>query len=139
MNLPHYLRQLLAVAPAVADQVGDGKRIYADLLPQRPAFPALLLQEVDQKEDQALDGPTGVSTRVIEITAWGGEIEEPARAAARKLGKAVKDALEQHTGAAAGFEVQGVFLESARSDFEPETRSWFWAQTWHVVVSGVES
>ena len=132
MNLGPYLRMLLTADAGVAALVGD--RVFTEVLPQAPTVPAVVFAQVAGDEDVALDGPTGVGSRRVQIDAWA-----KSRAEATALALAVRAALAGHSGAAAGFEVHGVFLLTERWDFEPETSLYRTSQDYEVWTHGVPS
>lgn len=132
MNLGPYLRMLLTTDVGVAALVGN--RVFTEVLPQAPTVPAVVFTEVAGDEDVALDGPTGVGSRRVQIDAWA-----KTRAEATALAVAVRTALAGHSGAAAGFEVHGVFLLTERWDFEPETSLYRTSQDYEVWTGGTAS
>lgn len=132
MTLGRYLRLVLTADAAVAALAAD--RVYTEVLPQAPAVPAVVFTEVAGDEDYALDGPTGASSRRVQVDAWA-----KTRAEATALANAVKAALSGHAGAAAGFAVEGAFLLSERWDFDAETSLYRTSQDYEMWISGVES
>ena len=55
------------------------------------------------------------------------------------VGGAVKSVLSGHAGAAAGLDVQGVFLLTERWDFDAETHLYRTSQDYEVWTSGAET
>ena len=131
MTLGQFLRLTLTQAPGVAAIVED--RVYSDILPQAPEMPAVVFAEIASDEDEALDGPTGVSRTSVTVASWA-----TTRAGAKALSLAVKAILSGYSGGAAGFEVQGMFLITRRDDFEDETGLYITHQDYEVWTSGVE-
>jgi uncharacterized protein DUF3168 len=129
VTLGQYLRVLLATDAGVAARAAD--RVYTEVLPQAPAVPAVVFTEVAGDDDVALDGPTGSSSRRVQIDSWA-----KTRAEATALGLAVKAALADHAGAAAGLSVEGVFLLSERWDFDAETSLYRTSQDFEIWTSG---
>jgi len=132
MTLGKYLRLLLTSDAGVAALAAD--RVYTEVLPQGPAVPALVFTEVAGDEDVALDGPTGTRSRRVQVDAWAATREE-----ATSLGLAAKAALSGHAGAAAGLEVEGVFLLAERWNYDAETRLYRTSQDYEIWTSGAES
>ena len=132
MTLGKYLRLVLTTDARVAALAAD--RVFTEVLPQSPAVPAVVFTEVTGDEDYALDGPTGTTSRRVQIDAWA-----KTRAEATSLGLAVKAALADHTGAAAGFGVEAAFLLSERWDFDSETSLYRTSQDYEIWTSGAES
>jgi hypothetical protein len=129
VTLGRYLRLLLTSDAGVAALAAD--RVYTEVLPQAPAVPAVVFTEVAGDDDVALDGPTGASSRRVQVDSWG-----KSRAEATALGLAAKAALAGHAGAAAGFSVEGVFLLSERWDFDSESALYRTSQDYEVWTSG---
>ena len=129
MTLGKYLRLVLVADARVASLASD--RVYTEVLPQAGAVPAVVFTEVAAEEDYALDGPTGASARRVQVDSWA-----KTRADATALGLAVKAALSGHAGAAAGLDVQGVFLAAERWDFDAETALYRTSQDYDVWASG---
>lgn len=129
MTLGRYLRRLLVEDPGVAALAAD--RVYTEVLPQAGAVPAVVFTEVSGEDDVALDGPTGASARRVQIDSWG-----RTRADATALGLAVRAALAGHVGAAAGLDVQGVFLVAERWDYDAEAALYRTSQDFDVWLAG---
>ena len=132
MTLGKYLRLVLTTDARVAALAAD--RVFTEVLPQSPAVPAVVFTEVAGDEDYALDGPTGTSSRRVQIDAWA-----KTRAEATSLGLAVKGALSGHAGAAAGLDVQSVFFLTERWNFDAETALYRTSQDYEVWTGGSES
>ena len=132
MTLGKYLRLLLAGDAGVAALAAD--RVYTEVLPQSPTVPAVVFTEVAGDEDVALDGPTGARSRRLQVDSWA-----TTRAEATSLALAVKSAIAGHAGAAAGLDVQAVFLVTERWDFDAETALYRTSQDYDVWTSGVET
>jgi hypothetical protein len=130
VTLGKYLRRLLVEDPGVAALVAG--RVYTEVLPQAPKVPAVVFTVVSGDEDYALDGPTGVSVRRVQVDSWASKREE-----ATSLGLAVRSVLSGHAGAADGLEVQSVFLLAERWDFDAETGHYRTGQDWEAWTSGV--
>jgi hypothetical protein len=129
VTLGRYLRMLLANDAGVAALAAD--RVYTEVLPQAPAVPAVVFTEVAGEDDVALDGPTGASSRRVQVDAWA-----KTRAEATALGLAVKSALAGHAGAAAGLDVQGVFLLAERWDLDAESALYRTSQDFEIWTAG---
>ncbi len=115
MTLGQYLRMLLTSDAGVAAIAAD--RVYTEVLPQAPVLPAVVFTVGAGGDDVALDGPTGASSRRVQIDTWAAT-----RAEATALALAVKAALVGHAGAAAGLDVQGVFFLTERWDYDAESQ-----------------
>jgi len=131
MTLGKYLRLVLTSDAGVAALAAD--RVYTEVLPQSPTVPALVFTEVAGDEDVALDGPTGTRSRRVQVDAWAAT-----RAEATSLGLAARATLSGHTGAAAGFEVEGVFLLAERWNYDSETRLYRTSQDYEIWTTGSE-
>jgi hypothetical protein len=120
---------LLTADAGVAARAGD--RVYTEVLPQAGVVPAVVFTEVAGDDDLALDGPTGTSSRRVQVDSWA-----KTRAEATALGLAVKAALVGHVGAAAGLSVEGAFLLSERWDFDTETALYRTSQDFEIWTAG---
>jgi hypothetical protein len=130
MTIGEYLRALLVGDPAVGAQVAA--RVYSEVLPQKPVTPAVVFTAVSGDEDATLDGQGGVATVRMQVDAWA-----TTRKAATKLAIAVKTLLHEHTGGAAGLEVQGIFVTTApRWDFDDATGLYRTGQDFECWFSG---
>ena len=129
MTLGKYLRLLLTSDAGVSALTAE--RIYTEVLPQGPTVPAVVFTEVVGDEDLALDGPTGTSSRRVQVDSWA-----KSRAEATALGLAVKAALAGHAGAAAGLDVQAAFLLSERWDFDAEPALYRTSQDFEIWTAG---
>lgn len=129
MTLGEYLRLHLTADPAVSAQVV--KRVWSELLPQRPDLPALTFTVVSGDRDVTLDGWHGVAAQRVEVSSWAST-----RAAASALAAAVLAAMGGHRGAAGGFEVQGVVLLMESWDYEPETKLYRVLQDYEIHTAG---
>ena len=132
MTLGQYLRRHLAEDLGVAALAAG--RVFTEVLPQGGAVPAVVFNQVAGDDDVALDGPTGVGSFRVQVDAWA-----KTRADATALGLAVRAALAGHSGAAAGLEVQAVFLLTERWDFDSETSLYRTSQDYEVWTGGVAS
>lgn len=129
MTLGKYLRLVLTSDAGISALAAE--RVYTEVLPQGPTVPAVVFTEVAGDDDLALDGPTGASSRRVQVDSWA-----RTRAEATALGLAVKSALAGHVGAAAGLEVQGVFLLTERWDFDAETALYRTGQDFEIWTAG---
>ena len=129
MTLGKYLRLLLTSDAGVSALAGA--RVYSEVLPQSPALPAVVFNEVAGGDDYTLDGPSGVGSRRVQIDSWAKK-----RSEATALARAVAAALSGHTGAAGGLEVEGVFLLNERWGFDPATELYRTGQDYEVWICG---
>jgi hypothetical protein len=129
VTLGRYLRLVLTGDAGVAALAGD--RVYTEVLPQACDLPAVVFTEVGGDEDVALDGPTGISARRLQVDAWA-----RTRAEATALGLAVRRVLSGHVGAAEGLDVQTIALAAQRWDFDAETSLYRTSQDYDAWTSG---
>lgn len=73
-TLGQYLRRLLVEDPGVAALAAG--RVYTEVLPQAPKVPAVVFTVVSGDADYALDGPTGVGVRRVQVDSWAAKREE---------------------------------------------------------------
>jgi hypothetical protein len=133
VNLGTYLRQILLGDAAVAALV-DEKRVYSEVLPQRPTTPAIVFSVVSGGDDEELEGPSGARTRRLQIDVWAKTRDE-----ATALTLAVRPVLAEHAGAAAGFEFQGAFIEDEQWFYDDEAALFRTMLDVSVTTSGVEA
>ncbi len=131
MNLAQYLVVTLGQAAPLRALVDT--RVWSQVLPQNPKLPAVVLTIVSGDSDDALDGPSGVRRRRVQIDCWG-----ESRKSADDVGRAVQATLNDHAGGAQGFEIQGVFLLTETWDFDPETKRFSVSYDFEFVTSGDE-
>lgn len=136
MTLGQYVGMLLAADAGVVARAGE--RVYTEVLPQAPTFPAVVFTEVYGDEDNDLVGPTGVRTRRLQVDSWA-----DTRAEATALALAVRAALDGHDGGACGLVVQDASLLSERWEFDPGVNiadgAYRTSQDYEITTSGVES
>jgi hypothetical protein len=132
VTLGKYLRMLLTSDAGVAALVAD--RVFTEVLPQAGDVPAVVFTEVAGDDDVALDGPTGLASRRVQVDSWA-----RTRAEATELGLAVKAVLAGHAGAAAGLHVEGAFLLAERWDFDAETTLYRTSQDFEIWTAGERS
>jgi hypothetical protein len=129
VTLGKYMRMLLTSDAGVAALVAD--RVFTEVLPQAPLVPAVVFTEVAGDEDVALEGPTGASSRRVQVDSWA-----KTRADATTLGLAVKRALSRHVGAAAGLDVQALFFLTERWDYDSDSALYRTSQDFECWISG---
>ena len=97
-----------------------GTRIYPKLLPQSPAYPAVVLHLISGGTDHTHDGPDGIAEVRYQIDCLA-----PTIAAATAAAEAVRVALDGYQGTmggAGGVLVDSVFLVDSRDDYDDEMR-----------------
>lgn len=114
MSLGVYIGRVLTQDVPLSGLVGA--RVYSDILPQRPELPAVVFTVVSEARGEMLFGPESVGTSRVQITCVA-----KTRAEAGAVGAAVDAVLSGHSGAAAGYVVQGIFPAGVIWEFDEET------------------
>ena len=120
--------RILALA-AVTALVGT--RVYMQRVPQSPVYPLVRVQFIDDQSPYHLRGPVGTTTARVQVDAIAreGSGTDPYAAAQALLAAIDGDGLgDQATGVAGfvggigspPFEIVGVFLQSRRSEYDPQ-------------------
>jgi hypothetical protein len=109
--LASYLEAHALVSPLV------GSRVYPEVLPQRPTYPAIVYQRVTTARVRSFDGPSGLARPRIQLDCYGSTYAQ-----AKAVAAAVRLALDHKTFDAGLVHVQGAFLEDERDVRESEGR-----------------
>lgn len=93
-----------------------GTRIYPQILPQDPTFPAITYSQTSGVRDRVIrEGPSGRARPRITINCWGERYSQ-----ARALADAVRIALDGYRGIMGSTDVGGVRLDNEFDLFEEE-------------------
>lgn len=93
-----------------------GARVYPQVLPQTPTYPAITYQRVSGGNMQSLAGPTGLGHPRVQIDCWA-----KTQAAVLALAKQVRIAFDGWNGSAGGVTVRACMFDQERDFYEPET------------------
>jgi hypothetical protein len=121
------LRAYLLADATISAAVG-GSRIHPTVLPQGtngPAVPAIVYSTISEITDYHTQGPSGLVMMRVQIDAYA-----QTAAAADSLARAIKDRIDGFEGTWTygtasppdSVNVQGVFSETARTGYEPDTK-----------------
>lgn len=121
------LRAYLLADSTIADAVGD-TRVHPTVLPQGtngPAVPAVVYNTISEVTNHHTQGASGLVMARIQIDAYA-----QTASAADSLSRAIKDRIDGiratwSYGTASpqdSVNVQGVFAESARTGYEPDSK-----------------
>ena len=95
-----------------------GDRIYPNLLPDEPEFPAVVYQEISTDSQEAIDGPADFAFSRLQLSCWA---ETKAEAVA--LAQAICTLLQGYKGdVTVGDDtvtIRGILLEDRGDLFEP--------------------
>lgn len=107
------LRAFLLSYSAITDLIGT--RIYPDILPQDPTYPAITYQEISGPRDYTQQGADGVTTYRVQLDLWANTFEEviPLRDAVEASVSGVHHV--EHGSPA--MIIHGAFIDDSRSGF----------------------
>lgn len=108
------LRTFLLTNSDLAALVG-GERIYPSVLLQGQRDPSIVFNLVTEITDHVTTGPSGLVMVRMQIDAYAVLPDD-----ADTLARAVKLALDGYSGPMGTVEVQGVFADTARTDYQSE-------------------
>ncbi len=113
VSISSAIRDVLIDDAGVSALVED--RIYPQVLPQKPTFPAITLQQLDSPPIDDITGHAGLHRSIFQIDAWA-----QSQASSNLLAEKIRLALSGYTGEPLGVKVRGIRLESKVDLFEPE-------------------
>ena len=114
------LRAFLLADAGIAAMVG-AERIYPLVLPQGVTQPSIVYSRITGFGDHHMQGASGLTRPRLQIDAWAAAADD-----ATDLADLVKARLDGFSGAltagAETVEVQGVFFDSEREDYEKDLK-----------------
>jgi hypothetical protein len=108
------LRTFLLSDSNVTSDVG-GERIYPVVLPQGQREPSIVYNRISAIGDHTMAGASGLARVRMQIDAYA-----PLHDDANSLADLVKLALDGYSGLMGSVDVQGVFFETERDDYQPD-------------------
>jgi len=105
------LRGYLLDDPTLVSLVGD--RIHHIRLPQGQVEPSVVYHKITEIGDYSMQGDTGLSHMRIQFDSWAQTAD-----AANQLSNAVHTRLSGVTALMDDVEIQGVFLDNGRDDYD---------------------
>lgn len=116
MSVETFVFERLKAVAGVTSLVGtgDAARIYPNVLPQAPTYPAVSFFLVDSVRWHAMGADTGDVESRVQVDAWD---EQPTGAIA--LGAAVRAGLSRFNGTVASVVVQDIYIENELGLPEP--------------------
>lgn len=109
----------LGAVSDVTDLIGTSpKRIYPQVLPQKPTLPALTYTRIDGERFYTLSEDIGMPDATIQIDSYAASYR-----AAKELATAVRVALQRWDGVAAGVTVLDVRLLGDRDLYDDEVEA----------------
>jgi hypothetical protein len=110
------LRSFLLGDSGVSSAVGAG-RVYPAVLPQGITADSIVYQRISDVGDVMNDGPSGLARPRIQVDSWSKTSD-----GANALALLVKNRLDGYRGVmgsgGSAINVQGVFFDSARDDYD---------------------
>ena len=90
-------------------------RCYPVTIPQSPTYPLILYTKISGDRDHALRGASGHAHPRFQIEAWA-----ETYTGAKTLADAIRNALDDYSGTAAGTVIHSCLIESERDTYESE-------------------
>jgi len=104
-------------------------RCYPVTIPQSPTYPLILYTKISGDRDHTLRGASGHAHPRFQIEAWS-----ESYTGAKTLADAIRNALDDYTGTAAGTVIGSCLIDSERDIYESEIEVYRVAQdyfVWH--------
>jgi hypothetical protein len=115
-DLRSELRDFLVADATVFALIG-GQRIFPVVMPQGETRTSLVYTTISETTDHVTTGASGLVMQRIQIDAYATLPDD-----ADTLARAVKDILDGYRGAMGAIDVQGVFADTARTDYQSEPK-----------------
>ncbi len=115
MTISQALRSFLLARPSIVALVGA--RIYPQILPQKPTYPAITYAQISGVRVRNLKGRAGRARPRVSINSWA-DTHETMDA----IASAVRAALDGYAGPMGDLVVGSVTLDNEFEVFEEETR-----------------
>lgn len=133
-DVRYAIRNLLLANATVSSMVG-GFRVHAIKAPQGQTDPSIVFNKVTELEYVVMDGSSKLTDAQIQVDAWALDADT-----AIALGNAAHDALiffrglvEYGSNSPRDYvDVQGIFLSTAREDYDSESRMYRMSRDYHV-------
>lgn len=90
-------------------------RIYPDVLPQVPQYPAVTIERISGQRVHNLAGPSGLGTPRIRINAWA-----LSKAESKSLARAIRQAVDGYRGLMGTVEVRQTRIENEIDLYESD-------------------
>jgi hypothetical protein len=107
------LREWLLTNSNIAAVVGT--RIYPVILGQGATDPSIVYNLISELNDHHMEGPSGLVMVRMQIDAYAQLHDDAA-----ELANLVKEALDGYSGLMGTVQVQGVFADTARTDYQSD-------------------
>jgi len=92
-------------------------RIYPQILPQNPTYPALIYQQITESPEPAMGSDTGLVAITVQVDSYA-----TTYSGAKALAAAVRSALNRHRGTVSTVDIADVFLENTLDLYESEVQ-----------------
>lgn len=109
MSIIDDLRTYLLADATVASLIGT--RMFPVKLPQNPTFPAVMIQTISGERVHSTDGASGLAGPRIQIDCWAESYADA---------DAVFEAVRKRLDGKGNGDIQGMFIQSERDDFDFE-------------------
>lgn len=110
------LRTFLLENSTIAAVVG-GERVYPVVLPQGVTDPSIVYNLITETNDHHMQGASGLVMIRMQIDAYAQTHD-----AAAELALLIKEALDGYSGLMGSVTVQGVFADTARTDYQDDVK-----------------
>jgi hypothetical protein len=94
-------------------------RIYPQVLPQSPTYPAVTYQQISATREHAQGVDAQIQIVRVQVDSWGSTYSQ-----ARQLSSEVTARLSRFKGTAGGILVHDILAENEADLFEPETKTY---------------
>jgi len=102
-------------------------RCYPVALPQSPTYPLILYTKITGMRDHTLRGASGHAHPRFQIEAWA-----KTYTGAKTLADAIRDALDDYTGTAAGTVIGSCLIDSEQDMYESEIEVYRVVSDWFI-------
>ena len=119
------LRAFLLQQAGIATLVGA--RVYPDILPQAPTYPAITLLRIASTRTFVHAGASTLARVRFQIDCWGRTYSQ-----AHDLGDTIRRSMNGYRGSFQGTEVPGAFLRAEHDLYEPDGDVHRLSQDWEV-------
>ena len=93
-------------------------RIWALILPETAAFPAITYQRISETPDYTLDGPGTFGEARLQIDCWSAA----SHSEASQIADAIASAIDGYTGTSAGVSIHNVMRDNSQDFYEPNPK-----------------
>jgi hypothetical protein len=121
------LRQFLLEDSTLTIAVG-GERIFPVVLPQGVTAPSVVYKRISGVGDHTIQAPTGLAQVRMQIDAYA-----QTQSDADELSRLIKERLDGYSGPMGNVQVQGVFYDTMRDDYQDDVKLFRVSQDFMIV------